>query len=302
VITHEVRRARGAGLSLAVHDFRDATREPSGLTVMLVHGYMDAGATWDRVAAPLARAGHVVLAPDLRGFGASERVGAGGYYHFPDYAADLAALVAELAPRRLALVGHSMGGTAACVFAGALPHAMERLVVIEGLGPPPMPPSLVVDRTRAWLHALGGDAREEKPLAGLDDAVRRLAFNHPRVPRELLRTLAAKLTRTNDRGELVWCYDPLHRTTSPTPFSADGFMSLLREVRCPVLFVDGGPAGFHPPDEPERLACFADLHHETFPEAGHMVHWTAPDRLADALLRFFDAPLRGQTGGKPESA
>lgn len=297
-----MRKVRGAGLSLVLHTFREPEQAPSGLTILLVHGYMDAGATWDAVAAPLARAGHEVLAPDLRGFGASERVGPGGYYHFPDYAADLAAMLNELAPRRLVLVGHSMGGTAACVFAGARPEAVEKLVVIEGLGPPAMPPSLALDRTRAWLRALDGDAREDKPLVSLDDAVRRLAFNHPRVARSHLRVLAEKLTRRNERGELVWCYDPLHRTTSPTPFSAEAFCSFLREVRCPVLFIDGGSTGFHPPDEAERLACFADLRHETFPNAGHMVHWTAPEQLADAILRFIAAEERGGTSAPRETA
>lgn len=284
-----------------VHTFRDPERAPSGLTILLVHGYMDAGATWDAVAAPLADAGHEVFAPDLRGFGASDRVGAGGYYHFPDYAADLAALVDELAPRRLVLVGHSMGGTAACVFAGARPEALEKLVVVEGLGPPAMPPSLALDRTRSWLRAFAADARVDKPLANLDDAVRRLAFNHPRVAKAQLRELAEKLTRQNERGELLWCYDPLHRTTSPTPFSAEAFCAFLREVSCPVLFVDGGTTGFHPPDEAERLACFADLRHETFPEAGHMVHWTAPGQLADAIQRFITAEERGGSEAPPET-
>src|SRR4051794_24555734 len=98
------------GLKLYVHRFRDPAAAPSGLTILLVHGFLDSGATWDLVAPRLARAGHDVVAPDLRGFGLSDYVGAGGYYHFPDYIADLAELVDAIAPRRLSVVGHSMGG------------------------------------------------------------------------------------------------------------------------------------------------------------------------------------------------
>src|SRR5690242_21631642 len=104
---------RGNGIDLFVHRFRDEAAAPSGLTVLLLHGYMDAGGTWDLVAPALAAAGHDVVAPDLRGFGRSDAVGPGGYYHFPDYVADVEALVRELAPERLAVVGHSMGGTVA---------------------------------------------------------------------------------------------------------------------------------------------------------------------------------------------
>ena len=92
------------GLRLHVHRYRDEDAPPSGLTIVLLHGFMDSGATWDMVAPVLARAGHDVVAPDLRGFGLSENIGAGGYYHFPDYVADLAELVDALAPRRLAIV------------------------------------------------------------------------------------------------------------------------------------------------------------------------------------------------------
>src|SRR4051812_22002385 len=95
------------GLKIYVHRFRDTAAPPSGLTVLLLHGFMDAGSTWGLVAEPLARAGHEVVAPDLRGFGLSDSIGAGGYYHFPDYVADVSELVDVLAPRRLALVGHS---------------------------------------------------------------------------------------------------------------------------------------------------------------------------------------------------
>src|SRR5437764_4877976 len=80
-------------------------------TVVLVHGYMDAAGTWDRVAPVLAAAGFRVLAPDMRGFGDSARVPAGAYYHFIDYVFDLADLTLALSPEPFALVGHSMGGT-----------------------------------------------------------------------------------------------------------------------------------------------------------------------------------------------
>src|SRR5271166_3011453 len=115
------------GLKLWVHRFREEATPPSGLTIVLLHGFMDAGATWDLVAPTLAHGGHEVVAPDLRGFGWSDSIGAGGYYHFPDYVADVAELVDALAPRRLGLVGHSMGGTIAAFYAGANRDRVERL-------------------------------------------------------------------------------------------------------------------------------------------------------------------------------
>ncbi len=283
----EVTRERraGHGLELCVHRFRDDAAAPCGLTALLLHGFLDGGATWDRVAAPLCAAGIEVLAPDQRGFGASERAPRGGYYHFPDYVADVDALVRGLAPSKLVVVGHSMGGTVACNFAGARPERVAGLVLLEGVGPPGTPPDAGLRRTRQWLADLENPPRE-KTLASLDDARRRLAFYNPRAPEDLLRARAEQLTTRSGDG-LAWAYDPLHRTTSPMPFNVEGFKEFLRAVRCPVLFMGGGEDGFHPPDEAERLAAFAgEVTRVDLAGAGHALHWTRPDEVSRAILDF----------------
>jgi pimeloyl-ACP methyl ester carboxylesterase len=53
-----------------------------------------------------------------------------------------------------------------------------------------------------------------------------------------------------------------------------------------VLFVSGGPLGWHPPDEEDRLAAFARLERIEIADAGHMMHWSRPDELSHAILRF----------------
>jgi pimeloyl-ACP methyl ester carboxylesterase len=279
------------GLKLFVHRYRDEAAPPTGLTIVLVHGFMDSGATWDMVAPALAHAGHDVVAPDLRGFGLSEYIGAGGYYHFPDYVADLSQLVDALAPRRLAIVGHSMGGTVAALYAGANPDRVERLALLEGTGPVGTEPALAVDRMQAWLRTMRDVQRAPKPLSSLKEAVERLSLHHPRVPREVIETRAKLLTRVDDAGRLLWAYDPLHRTTAPTPFHADAFREFLRRIDCPTLVVSGGAAGWHPPDEAERIACLQHAVCTELPTAGHMMHWTTPGPLAQRLALFFgEAP------------
>ena len=279
------------GLKLWVNRFRDPDAPPSGLTVLLVHGFLDAGATWDLVAPTLARAGHEVIAPDLRGFGQSEWIGAGGYYHFPDYVADLSELMDSLLPRRLALVGHSMGGTVAALLAGARPECFERVALLEGLGPIGLEPEMAVERMKAWLRNLRDAPRSTRPLASLQEAIERLALHHPRVDRAVIETRARLLTRADDQGRLFWAYDPLHRSTAPTPFNIENFRVFLRRIACPTLVVSGGSLGWHPPDEAERAACLKDARHLELANAGHMMHWTAPEALAASLLAFFvEAP------------
>jgi pimeloyl-ACP methyl ester carboxylesterase len=278
------------GIRLHVHRFRDAEARPTGLTILLLHGFLDSGATWDLVAAPLARAGHDVVAPDLRGFGESESVGAGGYYHFADYVADVAELVQSLAARRLGVVGHSMGGTIAALFAGACPDAVERLALLEGMGPVGSEPGFAVDRMQAWLRDLARVDRAPRVLTSIHEAVERLVLHHPSVSREVIESRAKLLTRPDGHGRLTWAYDPLHRTTSPTPFQVEGFKEFLRKIRAPTLVVSGGLTGWHPPDEGERLSCIPQAIPFDMPGAGHMMHWTQPEVLSKGLLEFFGAP------------
>ncbi|HEY8040567.1 MAG TPA: alpha/beta hydrolase [Polyangiaceae bacterium] len=265
----------------------------NGATALLLHGFMDAAATWDLVAPRLAGAGLRVLAPDLRGFGDGARVGAGGYYHFADYVFDVADLVDALVPAGspLVVVGHSMGGTVATLYTGTLPARVSRLVVAEGAGPPDSEHAHGPDRMHKWIDGVRAlRARGERTMASKEEALRRLVGNHPRVPEDVLRTRVDALARELPDGRIAWKADPLHGTRSPVPFYADSFKAFVRRVTCPVLFVSGGPLGWHPPDEDQRLACFARLERVEIESAGHMMHWTRPDELASAVTRFALAP------------
>lgn len=262
----------------------------SEATALLLHGYMDAAATWDLVAAPLAESGLRVLAPDLRGFGDSPRVPAGAYYHFPDYVHDVADVVDALVPSGspLFVVGHSMGGTVATLYAGAFPERPSRLAVLEGAGPPDNDPEVAPVLMRRWIDEVRGmRARGERTFPSREEAMRRLIANHPRVPQDVLRTRFDALARSTPNGRTTWKADPLHGTRSPVPFFAASWRASAGRVTCPVLFVSGGPLGWHPSDEEARVASFPRLERAEIKDAGHMMHWTNPGELAQVLVRFF---------------
>jgi pimeloyl-ACP methyl ester carboxylesterase len=263
-------------------------------TVLLVHGFMDAAATWDMVAPHLAGRGFRVLAPDLRGYGDGARVPAGGYYYFADYVFDVADLVERLVPRGspLFVVGHSMGGSVANMFAGTFPDRVARLALLEGAGPPDNAHDVGPDRMRGWIDDVRGlQARAPRRMATREDALRRLVGNHPRVPEDVLRRRLDDLARPLPEGGFAWKADPLHGTRGPLPFYAESWKAFARRVACPVLYVSGGPAGWHPHDEEARVAAFAGVVRAEIVDAGHMMHWTEPAKLTRTLLEFFGADV-----------
>src|SRR5689334_14139214 len=112
--------------------------QPSTHTpLVLLHGFLDLAWSFDALARLLAPSRRVI-ALDFRGHGETEHVGAGGYYHFPDYVLDLDELVRAvgLDASPFHLLGHSMGGTVATLFAATRTTLVRSLVLVEGLGPP----------------------------------------------------------------------------------------------------------------------------------------------------------------------
>jgi len=255
-------------------------------TVLCLHGFLDSAWAWLEVGPALARAGYHVVAPDLRGFGDSERVGAGGYYYFTDYLLDVADLAATLRRQRLSLVGHSMGGSIAAQYAASFPEGIGRVAMLESIEfdpPPETPPQRVAGWAAAVRRARGRPARV---FPSLEAAAARILEMDPRCPPATARALAERSTRAVDGG---WSFkhDPLHVTPSPFPFDLGRVKSFWSALRCPVLLVQGAETELPlPPDLPERIACFADARRELVPGAGHMLMRHAPAEVSRLLLAF----------------
>jgi pimeloyl-ACP methyl ester carboxylesterase len=257
-------------------------------TVVIAHGFLDQAWSFDAVARVLAARGHRVVAFDWRGQGQSSHVGAGGYYHFPDYVLDLAELLPLLAPDETPhLVGHSMGGTASAMYAGTLPDTLRTLTLIEGLGPPPSTET-APERFAHFVHTVRKSrARVPRPMKDLEEAIARMRGQNAGLPDALARFLAEKMTTPAPGGDgILFRFDALHQTRSPMTFHVDTFRAFLDRISVPTLIV-GATDGFRLADEAERVARIRDHRVVELDRAGHMMHWTAPDRLAAALLEFF---------------
>lgn len=271
---------------LSYHVLEWGADAPGDTTVLLVHGFLDLAWTWDEVAARLARRFHVI-APDLRGHGDSDWIGRGGYYHFFDYVADLDGVVGRLARPRLAVVGHSMGGSITSYWTGTRPERVARLALVEGLGPPEISVP-VPDRTARWIGDWA-EARASSPrvMATRDDAAARLRKNDPLLSADDALRLVDRGTHAV-AGGISWKHDPLHLTAGPYLYRRDVAEQFWARIACPVLVVDGAASRLRVPD-PEtaaRMSFLRDARREVVAGAGHAVQRHKPAELAALLDRF----------------
>jgi len=113
------------GVSLHVVD------EGDGHPVLLLHGFPDSSHLWRNQVPALVDAGFRVVAPDLRGFGESDRPEAVDAYALPNVLGDVMAILDALALDRVSVVGHDWGAAVAWSTAAFLPDRVDRLVAIS---------------------------------------------------------------------------------------------------------------------------------------------------------------------------
>ncbi|WP_207001075.1 alpha/beta fold hydrolase [Trinickia mobilis] len=267
-------------------------------TLFMLHGWMDISASFQFVVDALG-GDWQVIAPDARGFGLSDWPAAergGGSYWFHDYLADLDALLDHYAPAGpVNLVGHSMGANVACLYAGARPERVRRVVDLEGFGLAPAKASQMPCRLGAWLDEL----REPPTLrsyASVEEVAARLIKTNPRLAPERARFLAQHWSKPDADGRCVLLADPAHKQRGPLLYRLDEVMAVWANVRAKVLHVEaaGSPtlamlAGDIPLDEYKaRFRAFPDWREQVIVGAGHMVHHDRPEQIA-ALIEGFCA-------------
>ncbi|MEV5598828.1 alpha/beta fold hydrolase [Streptomyces sp. NPDC052496] len=131
-----LRTAEVDGITITYEDTGGAAG--GGETVLLIHGHPFDHTMWAPQTAALAAAGHRVLVPDLRGYGASQVVP--GITRLETFTADLAALLDHLGvPDRIVLGGLSMGGQIAMEYARRFPGRLRALVLADTFAQPETP-------------------------------------------------------------------------------------------------------------------------------------------------------------------
>lgn len=255
--------------------------------MLLVHGLHDHCRTWDDLAAHFADDYHVV-APDLRGHGDSQWL-RGSAYQYLDYIYDLHQLIVQADLGPVVLVGHSLGGAIAAMFAGVYPELVSRLVLIEaigrwGLGQPPVPVHLRIQEWVENTRALA--ARLPRRYQDLSEAYQRMQQANPQLRDEQALHLTVHGSNQNEDGTYSWKYDNYTFNFSPGSISQEEIMALWRRVACPTLVMVASHGLEHRIGHDDTMQYFDDGQLVKVTPAGHWTYHDQPMVVAGHLQSF----------------
>lgn len=261
--------------------------EPGHDTLIFVHGIRDQSRSWDFFLAALLtqvpRFFHVA-ALDLRGHGDSQWSAPERGYRHEDFVLDLAGLSRHLNKDSLTLIGHSLGGNMAMLFAGCFPAKVKKLVLIEAAGPYARADKDIPELLARWLQ-VSAEEGQNSCYATVEEAAGVIRNRFPNIPYEATVHMARYGTRPTGKG-LVWKYDPRVRIPSHSSFSESQVRAFIERIDCPTLLVCGGDGDFMRSPRASRMALFRNRILVEIPGSGHHVPHERPEELAKVVRSF----------------
>ncbi len=281
---HEILRIRNLDIHLTRWGPPPSLSDP---TVFLLHGWQDTGETFQFMVDEFER-DWPMAALDWRGFGRSAWPQEG--YWFPDYYADLEAMLDQLSPGVPArLVGHSMGGNIAGTYAGLRPDRVRCVVNLEGFGLARSTPAHALGQQRKWLDQIKAPL-PHKDYESLEQLASVIGFRYPRFTEAQAQFVATVWsTRHGDGVRLLG--DPRHRWVNPLRYQRADAEACWREAKAPVLLLLGMESEYLPRlgadgSEDALRKLYPQIEIRRIAGAGHMLHIEKADVIAPLVENF----------------
>jgi len=256
--------------------------------LVLLHGWGDCGRSFQFLVDELKGA-WFVIAPDWRGFGNTGSRAES--YWFPDYVADLDALLEHYQPQEpVNLLGHSMGANVIGLYAGIMPERVAAFLNVEGFGLADSDPLDAPANYRRWIEksrVMPKNASYET----FEELAQRIRKRNPSVSNDKAMFVAKQWAEQVADGTVTLRADPAHKLPNAVQYRRAEALACWSNITAPVLRVVGADtdftaaakswiaadAGTPPPHGAETIVI---------PGAGHMVHFEQPGRLAAIVETF----------------
>jgi pimeloyl-ACP methyl ester carboxylesterase len=264
-----------------------------GPKVVLLHGFPELAESWRGVMTPLAAQGFRVIAPDLRGYGRTERPETG--YDINTLGRDIAGLIRSFGKERVHLVGHDWGGAIAYHVAAMFPGLIGRLAVVNC----PHPLALMRELRhfdqlrRSWyMFAFLLPWLPERMLTrgggwGAAGILRRLAMHPERLSDERLAPYRENFATVEGARAALAYYRGIFKVAAHP--EGRKLLSRYPEIKAPFRLVWGARDPVFSPKVLEGWEPYFEgpVEVRRLPDEGHFVHLEAPDEVAALLAEHF---------------
>jgi len=263
-----------------------------GSPVLLLHGFPDRWQLWRHQIPVLAAAGYHVIAPDLRGFGESERPTEVADYRLATLLGDVTGLLDELGIERAAVVGHDWGGALAWSLALQAPERVDRLTSISvGHGATAASAGLR-QRELSWYmlwFLFPGVAEQVLPR---EDWAFLRQWAWAGAPAGTDADADRQVADLSRPGALVAGLNWYRANVDPAGFVPSAARAVkARRVGCPTMGIWSSADFALGEDQMTASARFVDgpWRYERIEDVSHWVPVQSPDRLNELLLDFLSA-------------
>jgi pimeloyl-ACP methyl ester carboxylesterase len=277
----------------------------SGYPVLLLHGFPELAYSWRYQLPALAAAGYRAVAPDLRGYGESDKPHAVRDYDIHHLEADLVGLLDALGIQRCALAGHDWGAIITWHLALTHPERFERIIALN-VPFSPRTEVMPTDRFRAapdgrfnYILAFQAEGVAEEMMerdlrASLGDMMRRIAARPDWLADEDLDFYVEAFSRGGMRGPINY-YRNFDWNWESTPELAG------RKVEQPALTVLADKDPILRPEMAEGMErSVPNLRKVLVEDCGHWTQQEQADAVNRAIIAFLqDTGRPPLSGGRP---
>lgn len=243
----------------------------AGDALIFIHGFPFDSSMWDPQLAAVPE-GWRFIAPDLRGFGASEASGTGPY-SMDTYADDVVALMSHLGIDQAVICGLSMGGYVALALAQRYPDRVRALVLVDTRANADAP------EAKANRLALAEKARAQGPRPVLDAMLLHLVSAHTRLKQPAVMQKVSGMIQAAAPESLARALEGMAERKD--------YVEDLATINVSTLVIRGDQDDIIAAGEMEQIArTVRGARHEVIALAGHLPNLEAPDVFNKILGQF----------------
>lgn len=228
-----------------------------------------------------------LLAVDLPGHGHSDHPPWSPMPHFIDYVFLLTELLLILDSKSCNLLGHSMGGAAASLFAGTFPDKVKSLSLIEAIGPLSLEEEKAPERLALSISAWLKHGHRPNPYYSDFEGAVATRQKSGLIPQAAAQLLAERGTQ-KEEGGIQWRHHPKLKVPSPRSFSERQVLSYIKNISAPTKVILGSSSWLQDSEYlDERIASLQRGSTETF-SGGHHVHMEESEKISNCLRSFWN--------------